>query len=321
MAINSFDFEKPLTEIDEQIETLRAEEGDNEEEDKKIAKDLEGLKKKRKALKKKIYGNLEAWDRVQIARHKDRPRAIDFINALTTEWTEVKGDRNFRDDPAIACGLARIGGEPVAVMGQLRGHDTRENVKRNFGMMHPEGYRKALRFMRLAERFELPIIIFIDTPGAYPGIGAEERGQSEAIARNIMEMFSLKTPIIGIIIGEGASGGALGVGIVDYMIMFENSWYCVISPEGCASILWRDASKAPEVAKALKLSAPDLLEFKIADEIIPEPEGGAHYDPPAAIENLRKPLIKQIQRLKKKKTDTLLKERFEKFRHVGVIGD
>ena len=287
----------------------------------KSEKRLAALEEQRSQLEQEIYGNLKAWERVQIARHMQRPRSLDYIEGLMTDWTELKGDRYFREDTAVICGLARLDGDPVAVIGQQKGRDTKENVARNFGMMHPEGYRKALRIMRLAERFSLPIIILIDTPGAYPGIGAEERGQSEAIARNIMEMFSLTTPIVGVIVGEGASGGALGVGVVDYMFMLENSWYCVISPEGCASILWRDASKAPEVAEALKLDAANLLRLDVTDETVPEPRGGAHHDPRQTIENLRGPLLQQVKRLKEKDTETLLRERFEKYRKLGVMAE
>jgi len=270
-------------------------------------------------LKKKIYQNLSPWERVQIARHMMRPRAQDYINQLITDWQEIKGDRGFFDDHAVVCGLGRFEGEPVAVIGQQKGQDTKENVFRNFGMMHPEGYRKAMRVMRMAERFKLPLLIFIDTPGAYPGLGAEERGQGEAIARNIMDMFEIRTPIIGTIIGEGASGGALGIGVVDHMVMLENAWYCVISPEGCASILWRDAAMAPTAAQALKMTAPDLLEQTIIDEIAAEPLGGAHRGLEETAETLRGIYCTQLKRLKKMPLDQLLETRFQKFRHLGQV--
>jgi acetyl-CoA carboxylase carboxyl transferase subunit alpha len=315
MALQTLDFEKPIVEIEEQIEALRAEAADDPQSQKRLPL----LEKELADRRQTIYSHLTPWNRVQIARHFARPRALDFIRGLLTDWTEIKGDRYFADDKAAVCGLGRLDGQPVAVVAQQKGRDTKENVLRNFGMMHPEGYRKALRVMRLAERFRLPIVVLIDTPGAYPGIGAEERGQSEAIARNIMEMFTIETPIVGIIIGEGASGGALGIGVVDKMMMFENSWYCVISPEGCASILLRDASKAPDMATTLKLTAEDLQGFGIADEVVPEPMGGAHHDPARAIENLRAPLRAQIARLAALPITELLENRFEKYRKMGVI--
>jgi acetyl-CoA carboxylase carboxyl transferase subunit alpha len=324
MAIQTFDFEKPLIEIDEQMEEIEAQlenEETPEEEKPELKKKLTSLKRERTKIAKEIYGNLSAWERVQISRHMERPRSLDVINAIMTEWHEIKGDRNFRDDPAVLCGLARIDDEPIVVIGQQKGHNTNENVARNFAMMHPEGYRKALRTMRLAERFAIPIIILIDTPGAYPGIGAEERGQSEAIARNIMEMFEIKTPIIGLVLGEGASGGALGVGVVDHMAMMENAWYCVISPEGCASILWRDAANAPEAATVLRLTAPDLEEMEIIDETVPEPQGGAHNDYDATMKSIKKCLVANIKKLKKKSTTKLLDERFAKYRKIGVCGE
>ncbi|MFW5870416.1 MAG: acetyl-CoA carboxylase carboxyltransferase subunit alpha [Candidatus Sumerlaeota bacterium] len=324
MATQTFEFENPLVEVEEQIEDLQEQVDDEEtpeEEKAELKKQITVLKREHTKLSKDIYGNLSAWERVQIARHMERPRSLDVIQGIMTEWEEIKGDRNFRDDPAVVCGIARLDGEPVMVIGQQKGHNTNENVERNFGMMHPEGYRKAIRAMRIAERFEMPIIILIDTPGAYPGIGAEERGQSEAIARNIMEMFEIRTPIIGLILGEGASGGALGVGVVDHMAMLENSWYCVISPEGCASILWRDAANAPEAATVLRLTAKDLQELGINDETIEEPLGGAHKDPKAAMEAIRKALIADLKRLKKKNIDSLLEERFAKYRKIGVYAE
>lgn len=316
MALQTFDFEKPIVELEERILALESEtETDPEQRDK----ELQALRKQRTALRSKIYKSLSPWQRVQIARHMMRPRALDYVRMLISDWREVKGDRNFHDDHAVVCGLGRLEGVPVVVIGQQKGKDTNENVYRNFGMMHPEGYRKALRTMRLAERFELPVIILIDTPGAYPGIGAEERGQAEAIARNIMEMFSVRAPLIGAIIGEGASGGALGIGVVDYMLMQENGWYCVISPEGCASILWRNAAMAPKAAENLKMTAPDLLQLKVIDEIVEEPLGGAHHDPEKAAEFLGKALGAQVKRLRDKDVETLLEERYAKYRGMGAF--
>jgi len=319
MALQTFDFEKPIVEVEAAIQALSGKLCETEEQEAEKTRQMADLEAQKSALQQEIYGNLTPWNRVQIARHMERPRSQDFIQQLVTDWSEIKGDRYFHDDSAVICGLGRFEGEPVAVIGQQKGHDTRENVARNFGMMHPEGYRKALRLMTIAERFDLPILILIDTPGAYPGIGAEERGQSEAIARNIMEMFMVRTPMVGVIIGEGASGGALGVGVVDRMLMLENSWYCVISPEGCASILWRNAAKAPESAEVLKLTAEDLKRFEIADEVVPEPLGGAHRNPSQAIENLRLPLVRILDELKEKDMETLLAERFNKYRRIGVI--
>ncbi|HUT23718.1 MAG TPA: acetyl-CoA carboxylase carboxyltransferase subunit alpha [Sumerlaeia bacterium] len=314
MALQTFDFEKPIVDLEEEIEALQREESSDPES----LGQLETLKRELAALRTEIYGNLTPWQRVLIARHMSRPRSLDYIGLLTTEWTELSGDRCFRDDSAVVCGLARFEGDPVAVIGQQKGRDTRENVERNFGMMKPEGYRKALRVMRLAERFGLPVLILIDTPGAYPGIGAEERGQAEAIARNIMEMFTIRTPLLGAVIGEGASGGALGIGVVDVMLMMENSWYCVISPEGCASILWRDAAMAPKVAEVLKLTPDDLLQLKVIDECVPEPLGGAHHGVEEAAANLRQAFSRHLKRLRSKDMDALLAERFQKYRQLGV---
>lgn len=313
MSLQTFNFEKPIVELEERIAALAEDAGSAN------PAELRTLEKELAALRKKIYQNLSPWERIQIARHMMRPRTLDYVNLLFTDWMEIKGDRGFHDDHAVVCGLGRFEGEPVAVIGQQKGKDTKENVFRNFGMMHPEGYRKAMRLMHTAERFRLPILIFIDTPGAYPGIGAEERGQGEAIARNIMDMFSVRTPIIGTIIGEGASGGALGIGVVDHMVMQENAWYCVISPEGCASILWRDAAMAPTAAERLKMTAPDLLALKIIDEIAAEPQGGAHRDPQAAAEILRDVFSANLKKLGEIPLDNLLERRFQKFREMGVV--
>lgn len=315
MALTTFDFEKPIVDIESEIEEINQANLKKDEKNKKIKE----LEKKLAEKKKEVYENLSPWQRIQIARHLQRPHMLDYINMIFTDFVEIHGDRNFSDDPAMICGFANLDGEPVCVLGQQKGKDTTENLKRNFGMAHPEGYRKAMRIMKIAEKFNIPILCFVDTPGAYPGIGAEERGQGEAIARNIRDMSLIKVPIIITIIGEGASGGALGIGYGDKILMLENAWYCVISPEGCASILWRDRAKAPLTAEVLKLTAPDLLSQKIIDEIIPEPIGGAHYDPKKAAEFVKKSIEKNLSHLLKLKTETLLDKRYEKYRNMGVF--
>lgn len=315
MALSSFDFEKPVVELEQKIEHLQAKESTNPA----VRKELEGLEEQLEEAKKQIYGNLTPWQRVQLARHIARPHSLDYISLLFTDWMELHGDRTFADDPAVVCGFVHFDGAPLAVIGQQKGKDTKENLARNFGMMHPEGYRKALRIMKLADKFGLPIVVLIDTPGAYPGIGAEERGQAEAIARNIKEMALLRAPIIVIIIGEGASGGALGVGLGDVVLMLENAWYCVISPEGCASILWRDRAMAPQSADALKLTARDLIELKVIDEVIPEPLGGAHRNPEEAAKNIGVALQKHLAILTKKTPTQLQADRFAKYRAMGVV--
>jgi acetyl-CoA carboxylase carboxyl transferase subunit alpha len=269
----------------------------------------------------RIYANLTPMQRVAVARHPRRPYTLDYLGSVFTDFVELHGDRLYRDDLAIVGGWARLGGQSVMVIGHQKGRDTRENLKRNFGMPHPEGYRKALRLMRLAGRFGAPVITLIDTPGAYPGIGAEERGQAEALATNILEMASLPTPIVACVIGEGGSGGALALGVADRVLMFENSVYSVISPEGCAAILWKDASQRERAAEALRLTARDLLELKVIDEVIPEPDGGAHQDPDAAGESLRTALLKHVTELRRTRPDKLLKRRAEKFAAIGVFAE
>ena len=315
MALSSFDFEKPVVELEQKIEHLQAKESTNPA----VRKELEGLEEQLEETKKQIYGNLTPWQRVQLARHIARPHSLDYISLLFSDWMELHGDRTFADDPAVVCGFAHFNGAPLAVIGQQKGKDTKENLARNFAMMHPEGYRKALRIMKLADKFGLPIVVLIDTPGAYPGIGAEERGQAEAIARNIKAMALLRVPIIVIIIGEGASGGALGVGLGDVVLMLENAWYCVISPEGCASILWRDRAMAPQSADALKLTARDLIKLKVVDEVIPEPLGGAHRNPEEAAKNIGVALQKHLAILTKKTPTQLQADRFAKYRAMGVV--
>ncbi len=311
------DFEKPIVELERKIQELR-----HFISDKKIdlSSEVKRLEDKLEHLKKDTYTNLSSWQKVQLARHPQRPYTLDYINMLMADFIEIHGDRLFSDDKAIVAGFARFNKKKIIVIGHQKGRDTKENLKRNFGCAHPEGYRKALRVMRLAEDFGLPVVILIDTPGAYPGIGAEERGQSQAIATNLRDMASVATPIISIVIGEGGSGGALGVGVADKVYVLENSYYSVISPEGCAAILWKDGSKAPEAAKVLKLTGEDLINLKVIDGIIPEPLGGAHRNPEKIAESLREVLEKELSNLSGMKKDELLKLRYKKFRNMGIIG-
>ncbi|MDX2174934.1 MAG: acetyl-CoA carboxylase carboxyltransferase subunit alpha [Candidatus Sumerlaeia bacterium] len=262
-----------------------------------------------------------AWERYQISAHKDRPLSLDYIRELFTEFHEIHGDRLFKDDQAVITGMARFEGSPCVIVGQQKGRDVQERLRRNFGMMHPEGYRKALRVMNMGAKFRLPIFVFIDTKGAFPGVGAEERGQAEAIARNIRDMFALRTPVIVTVIGEGASGGALGVGVGDRVLMLENAWYNVISPEGCAAILWKDNAMAPRAAEVLKLSAPDVFNLGIVDEIVAEPEGGAHRAPQATYDALRASLRRHLAELSKLEWPALQSARFAKYRAMGVFED
>lgn len=271
------------------------------------------------ALKDKVYSNLSAWDRVAICRHPQRPKSLEYIKNICEEFTEISGDKLFADDKAIVAGLARIGGVKFMVIGQEKGFDTESRLKRNFGMPHPEGYRKAMRAMRLAAKFNLPVLTLLDTPGAYPGLTAEERGQSWAIAQNLFEMARLPTPIIVLIIGEGCSGGAIGMGVGDVVAMLEHSYYSVISPEGCASILWKDTKKNQEAAASLKIHAEDLLEFGVVDEMIPEPLGGAHQDPAAVYKSVKEFVVAKWETLKKVPIDMLLEERYRKFRKLGAF--
>ena len=313
MALTTFDFEKPVVELETKLESLRA----KKRKDEKTKDEIKSLKGKLEETRKEIYGNLTAYQRVMLARHQARPHAVDYIRTLTTDFQELHGDRSYSDDKAVICGLAEFDGHSCAVIGQQKGSDTKQNIEFNFGMMHPDGYRKALRVMKLAAKFHLPILIFIDTPGAYCGVEAEERGQFEAIAHNIREMFTLRTPVICTVIGEGASGGAIGIGVADRLLMMENSWYSVISPEGCASILWRDAAYGPEAAQALKLTAQDLKELGITDEIVSEPLGGAHRNPEVAFKNLRRAISRHLRELLALSLDNLQERRFAKYRSVG----
>lgn len=314
MAKTILDFEKPIYELESKLEEMRKF-SDNLD----IEKDIIRLEDKVRQLKVEMYKDLSRWQRVQLARHPDRPFTLDYIYSMTESFVELHGDRSFRDDKAIVGGLAEIGNYKVVIMGQQKGRDTKSNVYRNFGMMNPEGYRKALRLMKLAEKFNRPVITMIDTPGAFPGLEAEERGQAEAIARNLFEMSKLKVPIIIVIIGEGASGGALGIGVGDRILMLENCWYSVISPESCSSILWRSWDYKEQAAEALKLTAPDLLEQGIIDRIIPEPLGGAHKNHKEAADTLKAALIEELDALVKIKPDKLVENRIEKFGKMGVF--
>jgi acetyl-CoA carboxylase carboxyl transferase subunit alpha len=315
--MNGLDFEKPIAELEKKIQELR-----NFISEKRIdlSSEVKRLEEKLERLKKDTYGNLTAWQRVQLARHPQRPYTLDYIQMLLSDFLELHGDRSFADDKAIVTGLAKLDNQKIAVIGHQKGRDTKENLKRNFGCAHPEGYRKALRVMQLAEKFNLAIVIFIDTPGAYPGIGAEERGQAQAIALNLREMTNISVPIIAIVIGEGGSGGALGIGIADRVCVLENAYYSVISPEGCAAILWKDGSKAPEAADVLKLTAQDLLRLEIIDEVIPEPLGGAHRDPQNTAQNIKEAISKNLKELKALSKEELLKSRYAKFRKKGIVG-
>jgi acetyl-CoA carboxylase carboxyl transferase subunit alpha len=317
MGTSALEFEKPLLEVEKQIEELRKMAAERE-----ISVDAEivPLEKKLGDLRQSIYANLTPIQRVQVARSPRRPFTLDYIRLAFTDWIELHGDRAFRDDPAIVGGWARIDGETIMVIGQQRGRDTRENLHRNFGMPHPEGYRKALRLMKLAEKFHVPVVTCIDTPGAWAGLGAEERGQSEAIARNLLEMSQLTVPIIATVIGEGGSGGALALGVADRVLMLQNAVYSVITVEGCAAILWKDG-KSPEMreraASALKITAQDLLELRIIDEIIPEPPGGAHANQEVTAAAVGEALLRNLDELRRLKPDKLVRRRREKYLRMG----
>jgi acetyl-CoA carboxylase carboxyl transferase subunit alpha len=315
---NYLEFEKPLAEIEGKAEELRALARANEEMD--VEKEAAALDKKATAMLKDLYKNLSAWRKCQVARHPDRPHCKDYIEALFSEYTPLAGDRNFADDLAVMGGLARIDGVPVMVMGHEKGNNTKSRIERNFGMARPEGYRKAIRLMDLADRFGLPIIVLVDTPGAYPGKGAEERGQSEAIARTTEKCLTVNVPIISVIIGEGGSGGAVAFATADRVVMLEHSIYSVISPEGCASILWKDAEKMREAAEALRLTAQDLLKMGVADKIIPEPLGGAQRDQAGIIKTVGKVIESTLKELAKKKPDQLRKERRKRYLDIGSKG-
>jgi len=309
-----FDFERPIVELEKKIEEMKEY---SYIENVELQEEISHLEKKAEKLRKEIYSKLTRWQRVQLARHPQRPYTLDYLQRMMPDFQELHGDRKFADDPAIVGGVGHIQGKPVFVIGHQKGRSTKEKLYRNFGMPNPEGYRKALRLMKLAAKFNRPVLALIDTPGAYPGIGAEERGQAEAIARNLFEMSHLPVPILVVVIGEGASGGALGIGVGDKILMLENTWYSVISPEGCAAILWRDAGKAKEAAEAMRVTAKDLLEMGIADGIIPEPVGGAHrnYDEAALI--LEKRILEELNELSSFPVNELLEKRYQKYRKIG----
>ncbi len=313
MAKVVLEFEKPIIELEQKIEEMRKY-ADNLD----IADEIETLEKKVDQLRSSIYSSLTRWQRVQLARHPERPYTSDYIQMMIEDFVELHGDRTFGDDKAIVGGFGKLDKETILILGHQKGRDTKSNLFRNFGMPNPEGYRKALRLMKLAAKFHHPVVTLLDTPGAYPGIGAEERGQAEAIARNLFEMSHLPVPIIVVIIGEGASGGALGIGVGDRILMFENAWYSVIAPESCSSILWRSWEYKEQAAEALKLTAPDLVEQGIVDRIVPEPQGGAHRNPDEAASILKKILIEELRSLKKVKPDKLVELRVEKFSKMGA---
>jgi acetyl-CoA carboxylase carboxyl transferase subunit alpha len=316
MNKQTLDFEKPLVELEQKIEELKKQ---SEDRNIDLGGEIVGMQNKLESMRGQIYGNLSAWQRVQISRHIARPFFLDYVRMAFTDFVELKGDRLFGDDASMPGGLASIGGIRCVVIGQQKGRDMKENLLRNFGSPHPEGYRKALRLMRLAENFGLPVVALIDTPGAYPGVGAEERHIAEAIAVNIRDMMILRTPIVSVVIGEGGSGGALGIGVADRVLILENAYYSVISPEGCAAILWKHRKHAPEAAQALKLSSPDLLQMGLVDGVIPEPAGGAHCNPEQAAENLKSAISQELQTLIKSPIDKLLRARYDKFRKMGVF--
>jgi acetyl-CoA carboxylase carboxyl transferase subunit alpha len=306
------EFEQPVVELSIKIEDLL-------KTSEITSGDVKELQAKKEGMQKKIASKLTAWNRVELARRAGRPYTLDYIENLFTEFVELHGDRCFGDDPAMICGLAKLNQQSVMILGHQKGKDTKESIRRNFGMAHPEGYRKALRCMKLAEKFKLPIISFVDTMGAYPGLGAEERGQAEAIARNLMEMAVLTVPILVVVIGEGASGGALGIGIGDRLLMLENTWFGVISPESCSAILWGDSSKKQELSEIMRLTPPDLLELKIIDRIVKEPLGGAHWDPEAMYKVLKSALEEELEALVKLKPQEMVESRISKVTSIGLF--
>ncbi|RJP63784.1 MAG: acetyl-CoA carboxylase carboxyltransferase subunit alpha [Ignavibacteriales bacterium] len=313
MAKTILEFEKPILELEAKIMEMK-----QFSEKVDISDEIEKLERKVKKLKENIYSNLTRWQKVQLARHPERPYTLDYINLITSDFIELHGDRLYKDDHSIVGGFAKLDSYKVMLIGHQKGRDTKSNVYRNFGMPNPEGYRKALRLMKLAEKFNKPVITMLDTPGAFPGMEAEQRGQAEAIAKNLLEMSRLKVPIIVVIIGEGASGGALGIGVGDKILMLENCWYSVISPESCSSILWKTWDYKEQAAEALKLTANDLLKLKIIDRIIPEPLGGAHTNYQQAASNLKTALLQELKNLTRLNTDKLLDLRFQKFAKMGV---
>ena len=309
------DFERPILELENKIAELKK---FTKDEDIDLSGEIINLNHRLEKLTREIFSNLTNWQIVQLSRHPDRPYTLDYIRMITDDFVEIHGDRHFYDDLALLAGLARVDGQKVMFIGHQKGRDMNDNLKRNFGCAHPEGYRKAMRVMRIAEKFNVPIVTFIDTPGAYPGIGAEERGQAEAIAFNLREMSGVKVPIIVFVIGEGGSGGALGIGVGDRIFVLENAYYSVISPEGCAAILWRERSKAPSAAEALKLTAPELVELKIIDGMVKEPLGGAHRNFEETAANIKKTILENLAELGKMSPDEIVEKRYQKFRNMGV---
>jgi len=318
MELQPLDFEKPIFELQRRLQDLKAH---SDEHDVDLDSAVGAIEAKLRQTRREIYGNLTAWQRVQIARHVQRPFALDYIERCFTNWTELHGDRRFADDKAMPSGLAMLGTQRCVVITHQKGRNTKENVMRNFGCAHPEGYRKALRLMRLGEKFGMPVISLIDTPGAFPGVGSEERHISEAIAVNLREMMRLRVPIIAAVVGEGGSGGALGIGVADRVLILENAYYSVISPEACSAILWRDRRHAAEAADALKLTAQDLLKLEVVDEVVHEPEGGAHRDYDSVVTNMGNALRRSLQRICDIPIEELLTKRYEKFRRLGSFAE
>lgn len=316
MIANALGFEKPIVELEKKIEDL---EKFARQEGLNFHTEIEKLHSKLQSLKEEIYGNLSPWQCTQVARHQSRPYTLDYASLVFEDFTEIHGDRAYADDKSIVGGMARLGEQPIMLIGHQKGRNTSENIRRNFGMPNPEGYRKALRMMKLAEKFGMPIITIIDTPGAYPGIGAEERGQGEAIARNLLEMAALRVPVISVVAGEGGSGGALALGVGNRVLMMQHSIYSVISPEGCAAILWKDGTKGEKAATALRLTASYLAKFDIVDEVIAEPLGGAHRDHPGTAANLRDALQRHLSELLELPKEQLAADRYERFRKIGVF--
>ena len=313
-TVAHLDFERAIAEVEEQIENLR---GLARERGLDVSTELRLLERKLHGLKQDTFRNLSPIERVQVARHPRRPYTLDYVEMIFTDWVELHGDRQFRDDASLVAGWARLDGEPVMVIGQQKGRDMKENLRRNFGMPHPEGYRKALRLMKLAEKFGRPVVTLIDTPGAYPGLGAEERGQAEAIARNLREMAALKVPTVAVVIGEGGSGGALAIGVADRVLMLENSVYSVISPEGCAAILWKDGAQREKAARAMKMTAEDLTDLGVVDDIVTEPAGGAHSDWEATGAALKEALGKHLAELRAASVEELRATRLQKYLGMG----
>ncbi len=315
--MNGLSFEKPIIELEKKIEELRK---FSQSQKIDVSGEIRQLEERANQIKQQIYSNLTPWQRVQIARHPNRPYFLDYVKALMDEFVELHGDRHFGDDKALIGGLAKMGEHKLMILGHQKGRDTKENLMRNFGSAHPEGYRKALRLMKMADRFGLPIVSFIDTPGAYPGVGAEERGQAEAIAVNLREMMGLRVPIVCIVIGEGGSGGALGIGVGDRILILQNAYYSVISPEGCSAILWKDRKRSEDASAALKLTGQDLLELGIVDEVVPEPLGGAHRDPVSTAAAVKQVLERHLSELYTLPIASLMSQRYEKFRNMGSYG-